>query len=199
MAIREISKGLGIMTAALLVVGSLTAVISTLEGTGLANAYPKGGERYGHHFGTLKPGEYASGTLSSMQNDENGNRSWVVSGQWKASMTDGKSMMMEPNATKSAKFNGDFNMVMTNGSAEHQHRIYNFTLANMSMPDNNTMVFDGTVTVTMRGGPVNDVPATITVMQGNIISISLEPSMVNNHFGDTPIYGIVKKYISVMK
>ncbi|HZD36389.1 MAG TPA: hypothetical protein VE130_14395 [Nitrososphaeraceae archaeon] len=198
MAIREISMGLGIMTAALLVVGSLTAVISTLEGTGLANAYPKGGEGYRHHWGMLKPGEYASGTISSIQNDENGNPSWVVSGDWKASMSDGK-YMSEPNATNSAKFNAVFDMAMTNGSAQHQHKIYNFTLTNVSIPDNNTMVFDGTVTITMRDGPVNDVPITITVMQGNVISISLEPSMINNHFGDTPIYGVVKKAISVMK
>ncbi|MGA7369220.1 MAG: hypothetical protein WBX01_08830 [Nitrososphaeraceae archaeon] len=202
MAIHDIPKGLGIMTGILLLAGSLTAVMSTSEGNGLANAYPKDGQGYRHDFGMmkgmLKPGEYASGTIASMQNDENGNPTWLVSGNWEASMTDGKYATGD-NATESAKFIAAFDMAMTNGSAQHQHKIYNFTLANMSMPDNSTMVIDGTVTVTMRDGPVQNVPVTVTVMEGNVISISMDPNMVNSHFGDTPIYGIVKKAISIMK
>jgi hypothetical protein len=197
MAKSMISTGSGIITAALFVLGSLLAII-ILGGNGVANAYPKGGEGYSHGLGMVKPGQYASGTISSMQNDENGNPSWLVSGNWKTSMTDGKYETVA-NATESAQFSTVFDMLMTNGSAQHQHKIYNFTLANMSFPDNNTMIFDGTVTVTMRDGPVHDVPVTVTVMQGNAVSISLEPSMVNNHFGDTPIFGVVKKAINVMK
>lgn len=211
MADRKTPKIMGIMTAVLLAAASLTAVLSTFHGNELANAYPKQGNGYGHDSGMmnggLKPGQYASGTIASMQNDENGNPTWLVSGHWKASMTEDK-YATGANATESAKFNAAFDMVMTNGSAQHQHRIYNFTLTNMSMPDmtknmstpdNSTMVFDGTATVTMRDGPVQDVPVTITVMQGNVISISVDPSMVNNHFGDTPLYGIVKKAIHIMK
>ena len=41
-----------------------------------------------------------------------------------------------PNATLDAKFS----MVMTNGSAMHEHRIYDFTLTDMSMPNNSTSV-----------------------------------------------------------
>ena len=197
MAKSMISTGSGIITAALFVLGSLLA-ITVLDGIGISNAYPKKGEGYGHGLGMLKPGEYASGTISSIQNDENGNPSWLVSGDWRASMTNGEYETVA-NATESAQFSAVFDMVLTNGSAQHQHKISNFTLTNMSIPDNNTMVFDGTVTVTMRGGPVHDVPVTITVMQGNAVSISLEPSMVNNHFGDTPIFGVVKKAINVMK
>ena len=66
------------------------------------------------------------------------------------------------------------------------------------MPNNTTMVYNGTVTITMREGPVQDVPMSATVMEGDIISLWVDPSMTDNHFGDTPIYGIVTK-VHVMK
>lgn len=203
-------KVMGIMTAVLLAAASLTVVLTNSHGNELANAYPKQGSGYRHDSimgDGLKPGQYASGTIASMQNDENGNPTWLVSGHWKSSMSEDK-YANGANATHSAKFSAAFDMVMTNGSAQHQHKIYNFTLTNMSMPDmsknmsatdNNTMVLDGTATVTMRGGPVHDVPITIAVMQGNVISISPDPSAVNNHYGDTPIYGTVNKAIWIMK
>jgi hypothetical protein len=90
-------------------------------------------------------------------------------------------------------------MVMTNGSAMHKHQIYNFTLTNMSMPDNTTMIYNGTATITMKDGPVPNVPINATVKEGNVLSIWIDPSKVNNHFGDTPIYGTVVKAIEVKK
>jgi hypothetical protein len=102
------------------------------------------------------------------------------------------------NASKSAKFNADFDMVMKNGSAHHQHKIYNFTFTNMSMPGNSAVQIDGTITVTMRDGPVHEVPVTIS-LQGDVISISLDPNMTNNHFGHTPIYGVIDKLVHIIK
>jgi hypothetical protein len=51
--------------------------------------------------------------------------------------------------------------------------------------------------VTMRDGPVHEVPVIIT-LQGGVISISLDPNLTNNHFGDTPIYAIVKKLVDIV-
>jgi hypothetical protein len=98
-----------------------------------------------------------------------------------------------------AEFASSFDMVRTNGSALHEHQIYNFTLTEMSMPNNTTTIYNGTGTVTMRDGPVPDVPMSTTVMDGNVISLWLDPSLIDNHFGDTPIYGTVTKAISIMK
>jgi hypothetical protein len=46
--------------------------------------------RGGHGYGTMKPGQYAGGTIASIQNDESGNPAWILSGYWKASLTEGK-------------------------------------------------------------------------------------------------------------
>lgn len=204
-------KGLGIVTAVLLAAASLIAILSASDGNGLANAYPKGEKGYHHDFGMMKgmwkPGHYASGTIASIQNDENGNPTWLVSGHWNGfvpSMTKNKATT-EANVSESAEFNAIFDMVMKNGSAQHQHKIYNFTLTDdtfdsMNMPwsENSTVTIDGTTTVTMKDGPVHDVPVT-QIVQGDVISISIDPNMTNNHFGDTPIYGIAKKLVNIVK
>src|ERR687886_22479 len=120
--------------------------------------------------GIMEPGLYARGTIASLQNDKDGKPAWIVSGLWRGSLTNLTSdtaMMSSPsnasnNSSKtnlpSATFNAVFNMVMLNGSALHKHEISNFTLTSMSMPDKKTVVYNGTATITMKEGPVNDVP-----------------------------------------
>jgi hypothetical protein len=82
-------------------------------------------------------------------------------------------------------------MIMLNGTAAHTHTITNFVLANTSMPNNMTRIFNGTSTASMREGPVTDIPTGISIMGDKVISIWLDPSKINNHFGNTPIYGTV--------
>ena len=157
---------------------------------------------YSHHDKMMmKPGSYAFGTIASLQNDENGNPIWIVSGLYKGSLTmnnktqDGVATGSLPNATLNSKFN----MVMTNGSAMHDHEIYDFTLTDMSMPNNSTTVFNGTATITMRQGPVPDVPISIKAMENNAVSIWVEPTKIQNHFGNTPIFGTIEKLLEVAK
>jgi hypothetical protein len=42
---------------------------------------------------------------------------------------------------------------------------------------------------TMKDGPVKDVPTSITFIDESAVSIWLDPSKTNNHFGNTAIYG----------
>jgi hypothetical protein len=45
-----------------------------------AMAYPQQKQGYSHHDKMMRPGLYAFGTIASLQNDENGNPTWIVSG-----------------------------------------------------------------------------------------------------------------------
>jgi hypothetical protein len=181
-----------------------------------AIAYPqqKQGDSY-HNKMMMQPGLYAFGTIASLQNDENGNPTWIVSGIWKGSLSMGNETQgvgsnqtntaSASNATSTtggppnATFNSKFNMVMTNGSAMHDHEIYNFKLASMSNPNNTTSVFNGTATITMRQGPVENVPFSIKRIDNNVISVWADPTMINNHFGNTPIFGTIEKLLGVEK
>ncbi len=182
-----------------------------------AIAYPQQKQGYSHQNKMLmQPGLYAFGTIASLQNDENGNPTWIVSGIWKGSLSMGNETQgvggnqtnttsAAANATSTtggpvnATFNSKFNMVMTNGSAMHDHEIYNFKLASMSNPNNTTSVFNGTATITMRQGPLENVPFSIKRIDNNVISIWADPTMINNHFGNTPIFGTIGKQLSVEK
>jgi hypothetical protein len=166
-----------------------------------AIAYPQQKQGYSYDDKMMKPGSYAFGTIASLQNDENGNPIWIVSGLYKASLSmnnktqGGAATGSLPNATVDSKFK----MVMTNGSAMHDHEIYDFTLTDMSMPNNSTAVFNGTATITMRQGPVPDVPVSIRAMENNAVSIWVEPTKIQNHFGNTPIFGTIEKLLEVAK
>ena len=179
-----------------------------------AIAYPQEKRGYSQHHMMMQPGLYAFGTIASLQNDENGNPTWIVSGIWKGSLSMGNETQSvggnQTNATSAAAnitsttggapnatFNSKFNMVMTNGSAMHDHEIYNFKLASMSNPNNTTSVFNGTATITMRQGPVENVPVSIKRIDNNVISIWADPTMINNHFGNTPIFGTIDKLLTV--
>ena len=83
---------------------------------------------------------------------------------------------------------------MTNGSGMHTHTITDFVLKNKSMPNKTTTVFNGTASASLKEGVVTGIPISAKVMNNSIISIWLDPAKVKNHFGDTPIYGIVFKH-----
>ena len=160
----------------------------------------------------IQPGLYARGTIASLQNDKDGKPTWIVSGLWRGSltnMTSGAAMMSSSSANNTtttsktnlptATFNTVFDMVMLNGSALHKHQISNVTLTGMSMPDKKTVVYNGTATITMKEGPVNDVPMSIRTLNDNVISIWLDPAKTMNHFGNTPIYGTITQEVLVRK
>jgi hypothetical protein len=89
----------------------------------------------------------------------------------------------------SPTFNASFYMVNTDGTALHTHDIYDLQLAGQPSKSGNCTIFNGTSTVTMRDGPVQDVPTSITLMDDSAVRMWFDPNKVNNHFGNTPLYG----------
>jgi hypothetical protein len=151
---------------------------------------------------TAFPQQYQSGNqifgvISSVQNDESGQPAWIVTGPWTTTLlSDSSTNASQPmgNATGpfgGSPFNTQVQMVRLDGTAGHTHTITNFVLANVSQPNNMTKVFNGTSTASMREGPVTDIPTTIRIMGDKVISIWLDPSRIENHYGNTPLYGLV--------
>jgi hypothetical protein len=194
---------------ALFIVSTVILVSGAIQNSAIA--YPQQKQGYSHHNKMMmQPGLYALGTIASLQNDENDNPTWIVSGLWEGSLSmDNNKTQGNQSATANttagtgglpnATFHMKVNMVMTNGSAMHDHEIYDFKLAKMSMPDKTTIVYNGTATVTLRQGPVPDVPIGIRSMESNVLSIWVDPTKTNNHFGNTPIFGTIEKLVTVHK
>jgi hypothetical protein len=168
------------LTTAVVITGALLVSYEENQVMAYSRAYGKG--------------NFTFGTISSIQNDESGNPAWVVSGHWKANLLSNQSNVTSQGNISSSSgptFNASVEMIMLNGTAAHTHTITNFLLANTSMPNNMTRIFNGTSTASMREGPVTDIPTGISIMGDKVISIWLDPSKINNHFGNTPIYGTV--------
>ena len=55
-------------------------------------------------------------------------------------------------------------MTKTDRTASHTHTISDFKLVGDPVVNANTTIFNGTSTITMKDGPVNDVPISIRLM-----------------------------------
>jgi hypothetical protein len=119
------------------------------------------------------------GSLTSIQNDAKDKTNWVIGGAYKMRNTN----------TASPVFNATFYMIKTDGTAPHKHTISDFKISGKPIVANNSTTFNGTSTVTMKSGPVKDVPTSIRFMDGSSVSVWLDPTKTNNHFGSTLIYG----------
>ena len=157
---------------------------------------------------SMQGGNFSFGPIASIQNNETGQPAWVVVGFWRGNLlsfnetTATTAATGAANATTSqnsdgstpslAVFNADFRMIMLNGSTPHDHThvITNFILSNVSSDENGTTTYTGSSTVSLPEGPLVGVPTTIK-LTGEVISIFPDPSSVDGHFGDTPIYAAI--------
>jgi hypothetical protein len=76
------------------------------------------------------------------------------------------------------------------GTALHTHTFSDFTQSDIVSTAENTTTITGTMTVSLEQGPVQNVPVFIT-LQNNLLSLAIDPTASENHFGPTPISGII--------
>jgi hypothetical protein len=119
------------------------------------------------------------GAITSIQNDITGKTNWIVGGAYKMSNIN----------TANPIFGATFYMIKTDGTAPHKHTISDFKMSGPPIVANNSTTFNGTSTVTMKEGPVKDVPTSIKFSDESSVSIWLDPTRTKNHFGNTAIYG----------
>ena len=79
---------------------------------------------------------------------------------------------------------------LDDGTALHTHTFSDFTQSDIVSTAENTTTITGTMTVSLQEGPVENVPVFIT-LQNNLLSIALDPAATENHFGPTPISGMI--------
>jgi hypothetical protein len=141
------------------------------------------------------PANSLKGDFASIQNNEEGVPAWIVAGNWTMELSAPLQNSSSSSSVNATSFDGLMRMVLFNGSAMHEHQLYNFSQTTSAYnATGNSTTFNGTITVTLRDGPHPDVPASIKIWQDNVISVWLDPASVNNHFGDTWIFGTVWKH-----
>jgi hypothetical protein len=119
------------------------------------------------------------GTIKSVQNGPDGKAAWNLAGNWNSTGLN----------SKTPTFNSHFSMAKLDGSSKHTHTISNFKMAGNPVTNTTGTAYKGTVTVTMKEGPVNNVPITVVLSPTGDLSITLDAKLTSNHFGNTPIKG----------
>jgi hypothetical protein len=119
------------------------------------------------------------GAITSIQTDMTGKINWIVGGAYKMTNIN----------TANPTFDSTFYMIKTDGTAPHKHTISDFKMSGTPVVANNSTTFNGTSTVIMKDGPVKDVLTNIKFEDESSVSIRLDPTKTNNHFGSTAIYG----------
>jgi len=134
---------------------------------------------------TNKPNSNSlKGALTSIQNDQSGKPAWIVSGVFKIDNYSNNSK-----TTTSPILNATFYMIKLDGTSSHTHTVSDFKITGTPQTSGNSTSINGTSTVSMKEGPVKEVPTTIKIFDKSVISIGFDPSKVKDHFGNTPIYG----------
>ena len=133
------------------------------------------------------------GVIASMQLDENGNPAWITAGHWNLEsdaplIGSGASNETEPQISN---FNATIYMVKnSDGRDFHQHQISNFRQAAVTHQGANSTTVNGTFTITLQQGPVDNVNGYIHVINDKI-ELWVDPVATENHFGPTTITGVV--------
>jgi hypothetical protein len=132
-------------------------------------------------------GDFEFGPILGTVMDKNGKLDWILTGEWRSSL-------LNDNASannESQVFNAAIDMLRPNGTERHTHTITEFRVLNASQSNSNGTVYSGTSVISLKNGPVLDVPTTIKAFNSTVLSIFMDPTKVGHHFGEGEIYGIV--------
>jgi hypothetical protein len=116
---------------------------------------------------------------------------WVTAGYWE--LESDMPLFGGTNETEPTVNSFDAVVEMTriaDGTFLHTHTFSDFRQSDILFAEGNTTTINGTATVVTEEGPTENVPVYIT-LQNNLISIAVDPVATENHFGPTPITGII--------
>jgi hypothetical protein len=135
----------------------------------------------GNSVASATPLSSQSGVISSTQNGPDGKPEWKVSGTWKFTNL----------SSNSPTFNASFDMMKLDGSSKHKHTIdATITSADFNRAEKSSVrTYSGTATVSMKEGPVSDVPIVIKLSSDGNMSVMLDATKTQGHFGNTAIQG----------
>ena len=131
--------------------------------------------------------QFVFGPIAGLSEDESGTVDWIMVGNWRLNIANDTDVQ---NNQSSDVFNAAIEMIKPDGTARHTHTLTDFVVLNVSNPDNNSTLYNGTSTISLQAGPATDIPTSIQKSNDNVIIINIDPESVDNHFGKLPIYGI---------
>ena len=151
----------------------------------------------------------ASDTLAGRP-DSNLSQIWILGGNWEFNVAEG-------NLTN---FVVDIEMTQIDGTAAHKHTIERLNNATgmlmgsveplevdlmteqpstkIALVNGNSTMFRGTADLTTNENVQwNDVPVHVTLQNGNIITVNIDPTKTEDHFKGLPVFGTVQSIVDI--
>lgn len=188
--------------------------ISTSNNFYSENAFAQNSTNTTRATGTIIDSFRAQGQISSLATDtlagrENSTENviWVLGGNWEFNIADG-------NLTN---FVVDIDMTQVDGTAAHKHTIESLVNAT-GMPmglnmvnasdlmaqhpitkitlENNSTMFNGIADITTNENiQWNDVLTHVTLLNGNVFNLNVDPLKTDDHFYGLPVFGTVQSIV----
>ncbi|MDF0682509.1 MAG: hypothetical protein P0116_16245 [Candidatus Nitrosocosmicus sp.] len=131
--------------------------------------------------------QFVFGPIVGLSENQSGAVDWIMVGNWRLNMANDTDVQ---NNHHSDVFNAAIEMVKPDGTARHTHTLTDFVVLNVTHPDNNATIYNGTSTVSLQAGPATDIPTSIQKSNDNVIIVNIDPESVDKHFGKLPMYGV---------
>jgi hypothetical protein len=107
-----------------------------------------------------------SGEIGSIQAGHQGTFSWGTAGEWVMQLDGPLIGRADP---RIESFNATIHMVRLDGNILHQHEIYNFNQSSVTHLGDASTTFNGTMTVTLTEGPIENVAGYIQLLGDSIM------------------------------
>jgi hypothetical protein len=199
----------------MLVVGSLQVVVYSQNASnkGSTAKMQPGADNRGSSVLKNLIIDHAGGGFTSLQTDRD-NKVWIATGKW--DLVSAPYNSAESNSS-STRFNATIHTRGTDNSQGHDHKISDFNLVNRSINSSSKgaiILLNGTATIDTDVGVYHDVPISIRIVdaapailsigtqsnevkpqwvpQGGTIALLID-ERVQDHFGNTPVYGDIRK------
>lgn len=128
-----------------------------------------------------------TGPINSLQFSSDGNVSWIVSGRWRMD-ANFDSPGIVPVAVRS--FNATLVIVPEDGTKSERFYLSDFKQDLISYDNQTkTSTINGKLTMDYEE-PIENVGVILSLVNKNILAISLDQSKIREQFGETPFYGI---------
>ena len=172
---------------AIVAIGSITTAFAQ---SGDDDMWDNDSMTYGNTMTASNNATKLSGVIASLQNNNAGAPQWITAGHWQLE-SDRSVFGNDTTEPQVNNFSAVIYMTsMTNGSNMHQHEISDFMQTSVLHSGENVTTINGTLTISMSDGPHQNTSGYMR-LQNNMISIWIDPSELDEHFGPTPVYGLI--------
>ena len=137
---------------------------------------------------TVTPQVRQSGPIVSLQFSSDGSPLWIVSGRWKIDVNYDTTGVIPLSV---GNLNVSLVIVSVDGLDTHRYKLSELKQNSLSYDNlTNTSNLNGTLKLSLEGKSIDNLDASLKIINRKIFVISLDTSKTANYLGETPIYGV---------